>query len=456
MPLLDLAFALLMAVSGIHALQFRRRTPAALPTAVLCVSAALWALSSAWWASEPEDPRVVAMMLFAASLAAVSAFVVVSTLVSSTWRMPWWLIISMVVEMAFTTVGSLTRLWLSEGESFRTGPVFIIHSAYCFGLMLAAILTLHTRRSDHAWHIRMYVIVIPAVMGILIALQVGASGGMHYVVAAGAIVTVWTLHHHHEWNAMPSDRAALVDDIGAFLFVFDREGRLLDWNGPAGALLSVADGCERVVGAKASDLFHAEIPFADGARIEFSIDGGILVTTGHVHRVEPSPRSSGHRWVVMLRTLTSQVQPESWPIFAGDLEGHDPATQTLSRAAMLNLLRRVGAAGGRAVRLDVDPGRAASDPDEVMYVVARRIEARHPDLKLGRVDTLSIAVTSEDPQELRAFVDGLEDDDRTALAADLGVVIRTRLMDSSAMSPEAFAEAVGRRRPTQSGRARST
>src|SRR5690606_8571135 len=99
--------------------------------------------------------------------------------------------------------------------------------------------------------------------------------------------------------------------------------------------------------------------------------------------------------------VRSSVESSSFPTISGALKGHDPATQTLGRKAALEQLRIAVQENRRILRLDITP-RTPRRADEVMFLMARRMEARAaergwPDAEWARLDTWTFVTPMLDP-----------------------------------------------------------
>jgi hypothetical protein len=141
----------------------------------------------------------------------------------------------------------------------------------------------------------------------------------------------------------------------------------------------------------------------------------------------------------MFRPVRSSVESSSFPVVSGALTGHDPATQTLGRKAALEQLRIAAAEGRQVLHVQVVP-RTARRPDEVMFFMARRMEARaaefgYSNMPWARLDTWTLILALEDPTfegvPARVSVD------------DFGVdLVESYFSASAGESPEAFAQRV--------------
>ncbi|RZL67197.1 MAG: hypothetical protein EOP29_27985 [Rhodococcus sp. (in: high G+C Gram-positive bacteria)] len=143
-------------------------------------------------------------------------------------------------------------------------------------------------------------------------------------------------------------------------------------------------------------------------------------TSAHIHKVDPTSRTSRSDWVVMLRPVRSSVSQSSFPSISGGLAGHDPATQTLNQRETMDLLRAATTRGDAAVRVDVLPADAQAREDETMFVVARRLEMMFPDVQWGRLSAW-VFVAVFKPAEADQAKLLIDDQAQTALGLDASV-----------------------------------
>jgi len=363
----------------------RPRSVAAVPIITLCLGAALWAGAAAWIGTHPgTNPVANAGILAAAAISAASALVAAHRLVRGRWQIPRLLTAVFIIEPA---VIALVRVFVYPelpSAEFRTTWPFILHAAYCFGLLLGVILTLNARQRDPERRVRIFVLISQVLVIAIIALEVAANEQSHLVVVLASLFAAWVARHPDDWATSTARADSLLNSIGVFLFVFDREGLLEDWNGPAGQLIELITDNRPSHGMTAQEIIGRTLPFEDGLQINLQMRGGRMSTSAHIHTVDPASRAERRSWVVMLRPIRSTVDRASFPSVSGELAGHDPATQTLGRRAIIENLRTAVGTHGAVVRVDVIPSQSDAREDEVMFVVARRLELMFPDAVWGR------------------------------------------------------------------------
>src|SRR5690606_26192512 len=221
-------------------------------------------------------------------------------------------------------------------------------------------------------HVRHVVLAIQCAAVLVLTFQALLPALTSVAVASVALVLVWTTNHVSAWSRSASRAGRLLDSIGVFIFVVDRAGMLQDWNGPAASLLRMT-GHTAAHGLNLNSAFSMPVPFVDDSTVTLHIQGGELRTSVSVHAVDPLKRDSDR--VLMLRPVRSSVESSSFPTVSGALKGHDPATQTLGRKAALEQLHTAAVEGKQVLHLEVIP-RTSRRPDEAMFLMARRMEAR--------------------------------------------------------------------------------
>ncbi|MBA4607558.1 MULTISPECIES: hypothetical protein [Aeromicrobium] len=384
------AYLVTSAVLLLSVLAVRHHRPAvSVPVVILVLSVAAWNLLRALRGPDDLAPSLlVAVNVVVVQVSAVSFFVAARRLVHGRWVVAPWLWIAAAAIAALSFAGMVPALGITDGDRYYDSPVYAAHLIYAFGLLGAGVLTLSTRQHDPSRHVRRVVLAAEVAGLFVVSFQVLVPALTPLAIAAICLVLVWTTSHVGSWSRSASRADRLMNSIGVFIFVIDRAGRLQDWNGPAASLL-------RLMGRTAShgmDLTAAlSMPprFVDGATVTLFIQGGELRTALSVHSVDPLARDGD--LVLMFRPVRSSVEGSSFPTVSGALKGHDPGTQTLGRKAALEVLRTVAAQGGTVIRLVVTP-RDPHRTDEVMFLIARRMEARaaeagFPDVEWARLDT---------------------------------------------------------------------
>lgn len=409
------------------------RPAISVPAVIMVLATAGWNVARAFRGPEDHAPSVLAAIsIVMVEIATISFFVLCRRLVHGRWRGPAWMWIAMVWWGTAMFLGMLPTMGIVSGETdYRDSPVFLAHLVYSFGFLGTAVLTLNLRQHDQSRHVRRFVVSTEVTALLLVALQMVTPALTSIVAATMALLAVWTTAHPGAWSRSASRADRLLDSIGVFIFVIDREGLLRDWNGPAASLLELR-GIRAKRGLRLANALGTEPTFVDGMTVSLEIEHGTLRTALSVHQVDPLARNSDE--VLMFRPVRSSVESSSFPVVSGELLGHDPATQTLGRKAALDLLQKAADEGSAVLRLEIT-SRVDRRPDELMFLLARRIEARseeegHPDMVLARLDTWTFVGPMLAPDRLVGTQARYED-----LGIDVNLSVHRR---GASESPAAF------------------
>lgn len=368
-----------------------RGSAAGPPIAVLGLSTATWCAGAAWSIAQPSSTAAPnALILASASVSAAAAFVAARRLVEGRWPVPPALMVLFVVEpiaIALVRVGSYSD---ATSAQFRTTVPFTLHAIYSFALMVGLIWTLNARQRDSERRVRTFVLVTQVIVITIIALEVSANESAQFVVLLAVLLATRIARHPQDWTTSAARGDRLLDSIGVFLFVFNQRGELEDWNGNASQLIELMLRRRPDRTMTDQQILGRSVPFRDGQPIPLELHGGRIMTTAQVHEVDSQLRVTHRTWVVMLRPVTSSVDKESFPQISRSLAGYDPVTQTLGRRATLDLLRDIAERNTAVVRVDVTPTNPQTRDDEVMFVVARRLESTYPDIVWGRLATWTL------------------------------------------------------------------
>lgn len=392
----------------------RHRRPAlSVPVVVLLLATAGWNVARAYRGPHDTEPSLaVALNVLMVELCAIAFFVVCRRLVHGRWRPPASLWIALVWFCTLVFIGMLPAVGITTGPDYATSPVFVAHLVFSFAFLGGAILVLSVRQHDQSRHVRRFVAAAEASALLLVTFQVVLPAFTSLAAAAIALLTAWTTSHSAAWSRSASRADRLLDSIGVFIFVVDRDGVVQDWNGPAASLLELS-GTRARRGLDLAEALGLVQPFIDGAHVDVEIEHGSLRTAVSVHEVDPLKADSDQ--VVMFRPVRSSVESSSFPTVSGALKGHDPATQTLGRKAALDILDEAVRAGSPILRFVATP-RSDRRPDDLMFLLARRIESRAAEegwdrgYELARLDTWTFVGPLLEPDravEGRAHYDDL-------------------------------------------------
>lgn len=394
------AYLVTTAVLLLSVLAVRHHRPSvSVPVVIMVLAAAGWTFVRALRGpDDPEPSVVVAVNVVFVQICVVAFYVITRRLVHGRWNPSAWVWVAAVAFATASFVGMLPQVAITDGDLYYASPVYVVHLGYTFAFLGGGVLTISTRRNDPSPHVRRVVRAVEVAAVLVVTFQVLLPALTPLAVSAVAVVMVWTTGHVGAWSRSASRADRLLDSIGVFIFVVDRAGRLQDWNGPAASLLRLTGGTADQ-GLDLSAALSMQPAFIDGSTVTLPIQGGELRTSLTVHTVDPLSRASD--LVLMFRPVRSSVESSSFPTVSGALKGHDPATQTLGRKAALEQLRAAAEVGRRMLRLDIVP-RTPQRADEVMFLMARRMEARAaesgwPDVEWARLDTWTFVTPIIDP-----------------------------------------------------------
>lgn len=417
----DLAMAALTLLAA--ALLPVRRSAAARPIAIICLACVAWTAGVLWDELDNGVTRPAnAVILAAVSVASAAAFVGARRLTTGPWRIPLALWAAFALEPAMIIVARTEAHAELSSAEFRTTWAFMAHAAYCFALLLGVILTLNARQRDPSRRVRIFVLAAQVLVISIIALEVSGYEETHRVGMIVALFSAWVARRPRDWSTSPVRTDSLLNSIGVFLFVFDDSGHLKDWNGTAERLIRLITGREPSSAMTSFDIIGGPLTFPDGERIDLELMGGRMRTTAHIHQVDPLARPDKREWIVMLRPIQSTVDEGTFPPISGELVGHDPATQTLSRRGSIDLLRQVAESGTAVVRVDVVPTTSAARDDETMFVVARRLETLFPTTRWGRMSTWAFVAEFE-PLKAQLAKRVIDQETLVALGLDVTVAV---------------------------------
>ncbi|HPU13412.1 MAG TPA: hypothetical protein PLQ19_06440 [Aeromicrobium sp.] len=428
MSVVQLAAAAILAISVLF---IRWRRPQLALTVMLMILAAIgWNLIRGF--REPGDfsPGILtALNVMCVQAASVMFFATCRRLVHGRWRASflWWA--GVTVFAILCGLSMLPVFGITTGESYYTSWAFVVHLIYCFVLLGLGAFTLMTRQHDPSNHVRRYIAGTEICLVVLLALQMTLPDLAPLAKVPLGLLAVWTTGHVPEWSRSSARADRLVDSIGVFILVVDSDGLLLDWNGPAASLLALS-GITAEQGLDIHKTLGVKPPFNDNSIVELTASGGLLRTTMTVHRVDPT--SLDHDLVLMLRPLNSSMESSSFPPVSGVLAGYDPATQTLCRRTAMEEIRTAADNNSQIIRVDVRS--AASDrADDLMFVVARRLEARAadlgwPDMQWARLDTWTFIGVLTNDHSVAVMPPQVE-------VTDLGVSLRISAIVPTAEEP---------------------
>lgn len=346
------------------ALVRRDRLVAGRTVALACASAAAWAGHVAWFEASGLS-RGLLLWLPAVGATCGLLWTVARRMTDATWR-PSRAVVALLVAEPLVVAAWQVLLGphavVSVGAIVSFGPLFAVHTAYCFALLLLAVLALARRSNDREGAVRLQAAALQ--WGAVAALVTEAMRLQLTDVAAVAALTVFVGAgvRGPARPVVPPSPDRLLDDLGALVLAFDAGRRLVEWNRPAELLLALA-GREPRVGDAVADVLGVDLPFSDGTVLEVPAVGGTTRLTGFCHALYDAGDGGG--WSVVLRRIGRPVPsaPPSAPA-AGpavpalrSLPEHDAETGLLTPLGLVEQLG-VHLGGGAAHLEDTPPPRA--------------------------------------------------------------------------------------------------
>ena len=188
---------------------------------------------------------------------------------------------------------------LTWGHDARS-PLFVANTVYCFGVLLVAAMWISRRARDAHPGVRLVSRAgLVAAVGVLVAEAFRANVTDLVAAVAVAALAVAARTIGDELRGRPSPDA-LIDDLGALLFVFDRDQRLVDLNAPARQLYSLRGAEPPRLGLTGTALLGADLAELDAVFVELVVGTTVVPFSGYVQRL-PSHGSPAGGWVCLLR-----------------------------------------------------------------------------------------------------------------------------------------------------------
>jgi PAS domain-containing protein len=316
--------------------------------------------------------------------------------------------------LALFGVGTPTDL-----NNIIASPLAILVLAYCVVLVLASLTMLARRYRDEDSLVRRS---MPAfqILIVLVALAwIRDYRVPSLLVAVAALAVIWMSTRAAPWISRSVRHERLLDEIGAYVFVFDRDGRLTSWNGPAADLLEKTDTGQVTQGAPAQSVLGVDVPFTGRLDLEFAHSDGNVYTQGYTTQsLHPNPRA---RWVVVLRPASPaerrSTSGDNSTIATLNLDSINEETGTLGRASILERVRRYHAnrESIAVIRIELVGTIAAEAVNRAMRELAIGLATLRGGIIIGRAERLVLLALLPDPAEaseisvkLRARFDDFE------------------------------------------------
>lgn len=369
-----------------------RELDLAAPLATALVATAAWNLLRVG-VSTPfsATPASAVAVISCVQLSAVSLFLATYRLVRG--RLPArraHLVGLLATAVVLATVLSWTLL--TDMSDHRQSVAVALHLSYAFALLGAIVLTLRRRSSSRTRHVTH---VVTAAEALLVAMAVVMSvwpRATALVGAAWCLLVVWAAVRRAAWERVTTVTSSAMDTVDVLILVVDARGSLLEWNATADRVVTMMTRTPPRRGDDVTALLEVPSPFPDGSLLDLPIDHGTMPV--ELIARDRGPSSSGGDQVLMLVPLDRPSTPPKDSPISGELAGHDPATQTESRAATLRRLRAAAVRRGAALRCSVEL-TGPLGADDALFVIARRLETCLPNWVWGRVDERVLVGTTE-------------------------------------------------------------
>lgn len=210
------------------------------------------------------------------------------------WDPPRALLATVVAVPALMLVVRLT--W---GLGSRS-PLFVFNTVYCFSLLIVMTTWMSLRVNDPSAAVRLVSRGFMATAVVVLFAEAFRANVTDLVAAAAlAVLATLTLTGGHELRSRPRPDT-LIDDLGALLFVFDRDQRLVDLNAPARQFYSLRGSEPPSVGLPGDALLGADLGTLDAVFVELAVGTTTVPMSGYVQRL-PSHGSPSSGWVCLLR-----------------------------------------------------------------------------------------------------------------------------------------------------------
>ncbi len=405
MPQIAVILAVALAVLGIAALFQGARVKLRLPTAFVCFGMSMWVVGGSFLSAEgPESYATLAILLLGVSTTAGSSYVLMRKLLENDVPTPLPHLIVIVLFPILIAIATLFGIGIPVLENWRTSPTYIFQVIFIYGHFSAMFLVATKRQRDPSRRIRTALFVTEIVVLAAVVIETIAPHYTHFAAAPLGFLAAWAARWPAAWWQAPVDADELLESIGVFLFVVDDQGRLRKWNATAANLVeAIAPRTALQRGLYVEKLLGVTLPTHDGTILEFTLGGGVLRTECQTHEIPMGPGQSTIERVLMLRPLKSRLTSTSLTTPSGELAGYDPETQTLSRRSILDKLE----AANVAVRLEIQPNIKSVLVDEVMFVIARRLESAFEYVEWGRLDSWTFAAAAPSPEDADHLADAL-------------------------------------------------
>ncbi|WP_193612772.1 hypothetical protein [Nocardioides lijunqiniae] len=332
-------------------------------------------------------------------------------------------------------------------------PLFVFNTVYSFGVLVVATVWVAQRANDPAPAVRHIARgVLASAVGILVAEAFLLN--VTDVVAAVLllVLALATVRAADELRVRPSPDV-LIDDLGALLFVFDQDQRLVDLNAPARLFYTLRGASPPDAGSSGEELLGSDLAGIDTVTVVLDAGEDSVRFSGYVQRL-PSHGSPSRGWVCLLRRSAGDATEEQTRsarlAVMNRLPAYDPSTRVLSARAFDQALTSASSFDrGRSVPASalVVEAADAGTLSRVARTVADAWEDRLETIAVGRCGELRLGLVARDVPEssLRSWSEQVLDGAHVRLATRSGTI-----ESASDLVDDALAELTRdwRRRPT--------
>lgn len=259
---LQAMFAVAAVVAAVTALgSWRRRTgnPAAGALGVIMAAIAVWSADDVVvLAVRSTEPRrlLLALQLAAVGIAVLGLAAMPRLLADPSWRparKAWWLVLEPLAMVPLAalpaTAGLVYDQDLMNGEPVRLagGPLFGLHTAYCYVLLASSLVLLARRRRVTTGTFRRQAAVLllsavpPIVTNVVVTVLESHRGSVPLTplgFLATGLIAGYAVFHLGVLRLVPVARGHVVETMTDAVLVSDPAGRLLDLNPAARRMLA--------------------------------------------------------------------------------------------------------------------------------------------------------------------------------------------------------------------------
>jgi diguanylate cyclase (GGDEF)-like protein len=344
---------------------------------------------------------------------------------------PRWLVVALMVEPVLFTAATVTNPWhllvyagpgaaqLMGSADWTFGPLYWLDAYYCYvelaiGLGLVARAWWTASPAFRGQQLAMFLgTLVPFVANIIFL--AGGFGDIEDPTPLSFAVTgtimAYAIFRQDLFMFSPVARALIIDQIGDAVVVISPEGRVLDLNPAADALLRglSPDASTELVGASVRELVGADAAAVDGqesevvvelagGRAEFQVRSSLLVDRHHhslgtvlVARDVTEANTQSRRLAAAHSQLVRQVETiDGLRADLVELASHDTLTGLHNRRHLVEsfgLMLAAAESTGEPLSValfDVDRFKAINDEyghlagDTVLVRIARQIQAHAP------------------------------------------------------------------------------